>query len=110
MQQFPHTFRRVRQRRPLSPRRVSRARRGFGTYALVATLFFAVTVGAVLTSLATVGATTTASVYHTFSEELPTVTGLSVRDVFKTTRILDRDGNLLYELFDQDEGTRTVVR
>lgn len=110
MQRFPYTFRRVRRRRPRGPRREHRSRTGFGVYVLGATLVVAIVVAALLTSLATVGATTTASVYHNFSEQLPTVTGLSGREVFQTTRILDRDGNLLYELFDQDEGKRTIVR
>ena len=79
-------------------------------YAVAFVAILSIAIAGVLTSLATVGATTTAAVYHTFSEQLPVVTGLSQRDVFQTTRILDRDGNLLYELFDQDEGKRTIVR
>jgi membrane peptidoglycan carboxypeptidase len=79
-------------------------------YAVAFVLILSIATAGVLTSLATVGAATTAAVYHNFSEQLPVVTGLSQRDVFQTTRILDRDGNLLYELFDQDEGKRTIVR
>src|SRR5438876_12188468 len=109
MQQFPRTLRRVRRRRPKGPRR-DRTPRGFLAYALIFTLGLMIALAAVLTSLATVGASTTATVYHTFSTQLPVVTGLSARDVFQTTRILDRNGDLLYELFDQDAGKRTVVR
>src|SRR5207302_7156780 len=54
-------------------------------------------------------ATATAAWYDTFVSDFPSVATVNNRDVFKTTRILDRNGDLLYELYDQDEGKRTVV-
>lgn len=66
--------------------------------------------GVLLAATATIGAATAAALYHSFTESLPPVTAVGARDVFKTTRILDREGNLLYELFDQAGGKRTPVR
>jgi len=55
-------------------------------------------------------ATSAAAWYDSFVQDFPSVATVNDRDVFKTTRILDRNGELLYELFDQNEGKRTVVR
>jgi len=72
----------------------------FGLFAVVGS-FFAFTAAA---------ATATAAWYDTFVSDFPSVDAVNSRAVFKTTRILDRNGDLLYELYDQDEGKRTVVR
>src|SRR5204862_4955639 len=50
-----------------------------------------------------------AAIYHQFTSELPAVTDVGAHEVFKTTRILDRNGKLIYELFDPNQGKRTVV-
>ena len=47
--------------------------------------------------------------YQSVLRDLPSVAALPERPIFKTTQILDRNGNLLYEVFDQDAGKRTVV-
>jgi 1A family penicillin-binding protein len=42
-----------------------------------------------------------------FSSDLPTLTGLSVKNIPKTTKILDRNGNLLFEIYAGEN--RTIV-
>src|SRR4029434_6092908 len=72
----------------------------FGLFAAAGS-FFALTAAA---------ATATAAWYDTFVSDFPSVDIVNVRAISKTTLILDRNGDLLYELYDQDEGKRTVVR
>jgi len=78
-------------------------------FVIAATMIFALAVGAVSASLLTVGAAAAASFYNTFTEDLPSVSEINTRDTFKTTRILDRNGDLLYEILDQSGGKRTPV-
>jgi len=48
--------------------------------------------------------------YYTIARELPSVEDLSQRSAqFETTRILDRNGNILYEILDPTAGRRTYV-
>ena len=48
--------------------------------------------------------------YYTIASSLPDVTELRERaSQFETTRILDRNGNLLYEILDPNAGRRTYV-
>ncbi|MHB8991292.1 MAG: transglycosylase domain-containing protein [Chloroflexota bacterium] len=49
------------------------------------------------------------SVYAAYTTDLPPLTQLSDRLAFKTTRILDRNGNLLYEVYDREGGKRTPI-
>ena len=65
---------------------------------------------ALLSLLATYGAVRAAAAYQQFARDLPSVSGVDTRPIFKTTRILDRNEKLIYELFDPDQGKRTVVR
>ncbi len=78
---------------------------------LLAILFVTLAlIGALLAMLASYGAVRAAAVYQQFARDFPSVTGVDTRPIFKTTRILDRNGKLIYELFDPDQGKRTVVR
>ena len=48
--------------------------------------------------------------YYSIARSLPTVSDLQQRaSQFETTRILDRNGNLLYEILDPNAGRRTYV-
>ena len=47
--------------------------------------------------------------YAWVAHDLPPVDGLTGRAAFASTRILDRNGKLLYELFDPQGGQRTLV-
>jgi 1A family penicillin-binding protein len=76
---------------------------------LATTLLTLITLAAALTGLVTVGAAAAAAAYRQYTDDLPPVSDVGNRNVFKTTRILDRNGDLLYELFDQNAGKRTVV-
>lgn len=70
---------------------------------LVGLLFFFVFIGVVIASF---------GVYEYFSivSGLPPVDNLAQHaSQFKTTRILDRDGNILYEIIDPNAGRRTYV-
>ncbi|MCL5265391.1 MAG: transglycosylase domain-containing protein [Chloroflexi bacterium] len=44
-----------------------------------------------------------------FSRDLPSPKAITEREVFQNTRIYDRNGELLAELWDKDEGRRTLV-
>src|SRR6266487_1020806 len=49
--------------------------------------------------------------YAYYQAQLPLLNGIAQHSLFQTTRIYDRNGNLLYELYDhqQDKGRRTYV-
>ncbi len=48
--------------------------------------------------------------YFSIAAKLPSIEGLQAQaSQFETTRILDRDGNLLYEILDPNAGRRTYV-
>ena len=48
--------------------------------------------------------------YYSIAKELPNVSDLREKaSQFETTRILDKDGNLLYEILDPNAGRRTYV-
>lgn len=49
------------------------------------------------------------SVYAEFTTDLPSLDQLSNRLSFKTTQILDRNGKLLYEVYDKNGGKRTPI-
>jgi penicillin-binding protein 1C len=70
---------------------------------LVISVFVAVGLGVLLAAAAIY-------MYYDIARELPTVDDLRSRAAqFETTRILDRDGNLLYEINDPGTGKRTYV-
>ncbi len=84
--------------------------RGIATFFIAAVIILLLVTGSIMISMVTVGAAAAASFYHTFTRDLPSVSEMDSRDTFKTTRILDRNGDLLYEMFDQGGGKRTPVR
>ncbi|MBM2810430.1 MAG: penicillin-binding protein, family [Chloroflexi bacterium] len=110
MNRIPQAHRLNRTARVLGPRRQASTGRQAPALAISAVLISLLLLAAVLSTFATLGTAAAAAWYRSFTEDLPTVSGIGTRDVFKTTRILDRHGNLLYELFNQDEGKRTIVR
>jgi 1A family penicillin-binding protein len=61
-----------------------------------------------LLSLGIVGGFTAYSAYEFFSQDLPPIDDIHNIE-FETTRIYDRYGNLLYEMFDEDQGKRTYI-
>jgi len=83
-----------------------RGGRGIVRGLVVALLAVAFVLGLLLPVGATMAAMLT---YQSVLRDLPSVDALPERPIFKTTQILDRHGNLLYEVFDQDEGKRTMV-
>lgn len=62
----------------------------------------------ILASLISGGA---GAAYAYYQAQLPLLNGIAQHSLFQTTRIYDRNGNLLYELYDhqQDRGRRTYV-
>ncbi|MPZ13407.1 MAG: PBP1A family penicillin-binding protein, partial [Chloroflexi bacterium] len=109
MQPLPRMHQNGRPHRPLR-NHLGPTRRSRTGYIVAGALTLMLLLAFGLAGTATFGAASAAAAYHSFIEDLPSVGVLSTRDVYQTTRILDRDGNLLYELFNQDEGRRTVVR
>ena len=95
--------------RDIDAQRRGGVRRGATAYLVGLLLLFLATLGAVATALVTLGAATAAALYHNFTEDLPAVSAVGTRETFKTTRILDRNGDLLFEMFDQTGGKRTVA-
>ncbi|MBI5297394.1 MAG: transglycosylase domain-containing protein [Chloroflexi bacterium] len=70
---------------------------------LIVSVFLAVIVGLCLGSIAVYE-------YYSIASTLPDVEGLKDRaSQFETTRILDRNGNLLYEILDPNAGRRTYI-
>lgn len=65
--------------------------------------------GTTIGLLVSYGAVTANALYRQFTRDLPAVSGVGDRPVFKTSRILDRNGDLIYELFDPNQGKRTVI-
>jgi penicillin-binding protein 1C len=64
----------------------------------------------VLVGLALVGGSTVLYQYYAIARTLPSVSDLRERtSQFETTRIMDRNGNLLYEIIDPNAGRRTYV-
>jgi 1A family penicillin-binding protein len=70
---------------------------------------------ALLSAVAALGAgavgvaTAAVTAYQEVVRDLPSIYTLPDRPTFQTTEILDRHGTLLYEVFDQDAGKRTLV-
>lgn len=69
--------------------------------ALVLTIF-----AAVLTLILSSGA---GAAYAYYAAQLPLLDGIAQHSLSQTTRIYDRNGKLLYELYDQEKGRRTYV-
>jgi 1A family penicillin-binding protein len=72
-------------------------------------LTLVVAVPVLLFALVSVGVGVSLAAYQSVMRDLPSVEALPERPVFKTTEILDRHGNTLFEVFDQQAGKRTVV-
>ncbi|HEY7066237.1 MAG TPA: PBP1A family penicillin-binding protein [Chloroflexota bacterium] len=72
-------------------------------------LTLVVVVPLLLFALFAVGVGVSIAAYQSVVRDLPSVAALPERPVFKTTEILDRYGNTLFEVFDQQAGKRTVV-
>ena len=66
-------------------------------------------VALVILLLFSVGLAGGATVYAYYALTLPPAQELSARAVFMSTKIYDRHGQLLYEVFDPNAGRRTVV-
>ena len=56
------------------------------------------------------GGLAVATAYSYYTQDLPSPDNLQNRQVFRSTKILDRNGRLLYELFDPQAGKRTNVK
>lgn len=69
------------------------------TALLILTIFFLLFIG------------TAAGAYSYYQRQLPLINGIAQHSLFQTTRIYDRHGKLLYELYDHkiDRGRRTYV-
>src|SRR5437764_1196635 len=54
---------------------------------------------------------TVAEAYAYYQHQLPLINGIAQHSLFQTTRIYDRNGKLLYQLYghDADQGRRTYV-
>ena len=79
--------------------------RGMGCFirGMIVVVFVLVIVGLCLGSLAVYE-------YYSIASSLPSVSDLQQRaSQFETTRILDRNGNVLYEIIDPNAGRRTYV-
>jgi penicillin-binding protein 1C len=101
-----------RVRRPASSRRVSTSRSQSLNWGQVATcllqgsiiaIFVIVAIGLVLAAVGIYE-------YYSIASGLPSVSDLQQRaSQFETTRILDRNGNVLYEILDPQAGRRTYI-
>jgi len=101
------TVRRSRRSRPRSARSSPAARWRQAAScllrALIAVAFIAIALGVLLAAFGVYE-------YYTIAATLPSVSDLRARAAqFETTRILDRNGNTLYEILDPNAGRRTYV-
>jgi len=87
-----------------------RSRPRSAAFLLTAALFGLFVIAGSAAILLATGARAASAWYGSFVQDFPSVSDVDTRSVFKNSRILDRDGDLLYELFDVDEGKRTIVR
>ncbi len=86
------------------PRRASRGEWGCFVRGMVVILFGTV-------ALFILGAVIAVFAYYSIASTLPSVADLRQRSAqFETTRILDRNGNSLYEILDPNAGRRTYVK
>ncbi len=85
-------------------RRLGRSYREFAPRLMTITTIMLI----VLASLISGGA---GAAYAYYQAQLPLLNGIAQHSLFQTTRIYDRNGTLLYELYDhqQDRGRRTYV-
>ena len=93
-------------RRPPAGGNSRRSRNGWGCFVqgLVIVLFG-------LVALLIMGAIGAVLAYYSIASTLPSVDDLRQRSAqFETTRILDRNGNSLYEILDPNAGRRTYVK
>lgn len=100
-------LRRIRVNRIMMRRRhISRT---YATGNLVPRLMIAAAVLFVLLAMLVSGGT--GSAYAYYQAQLPLLNGIAQHSLFQTSRIYDRNGKLLYELYDhqQDRGRRTYV-
>lgn len=102
-----------------SPNRVSRIVRGRLREKRSGTgipMFFRIVASTIIAlSLVTLFGTTVSAVgsaiaVSQFLKDLPSPNNIGNRDVFKSTKIYDRNGVLLYELYDEQSGRRTPVK
>jgi len=85
------------------PSFVMRRTRGCAIYGLIGLFFLSVVVALILVSIAVFS-------YYSIARTLPSVDDLRSRaSQFETTRILDRNGAVLYEILDPNAGRRTYV-
>jgi 1A family penicillin-binding protein len=84
---------------------VSKQRTGLST---VKTLLIVLVTLGVLVSVT--GSVVAAAAYSYYTQDLPSPDKLQDRQAFSSTKILDRNGNLLYEVFDPQAGKRTSVK
>ncbi|MDO8672611.1 MAG: transglycosylase domain-containing protein, partial [Dehalococcoidia bacterium] len=90
-------------------RRRRRRRGGRPNYALLVPIIVLSTLAAI-SLIAIIGAAGAATaVYSYYAKDLVDPETMASRDIARTTRILDRNGELLYEVFDRDLGRRTTV-
>ncbi len=73
------------------------------------TTFFLLLSVAAFFAMAGLAAATVGSVYADITADLPPLSQLHNRLSFKTTQILDRNGRLLYEIYDREGGRRTPI-
>jgi 1A family penicillin-binding protein len=103
--------------RARAPRRFARTRQsthqrrqgGVRAFGPQLALIVVLALGAASIALLGAGSAAVVAAYQSGLRDLPSVAELPARPVFKTTQILDRYGNLLFEVFDQEAGKRTPV-
>lgn len=101
----PQVWRRARVNRILiRRRRQERSSDVFASRLMIVAIVFLATVVSLISSGA-------GAAYAYYESQLPLLNGIAQHSLFQTTHIYDRNGHLLYELYDhqQDRGRRTYV-
>lgn len=100
-----HTY--LNQWNPATGKAFGRQTRGTPIFPILTSIL----VSMVMSVAALFGIVTVAGVvlYSNYTKDLPSTDKLAKTDLFQSTRIYDRNGDLLFELFDPHDGRRTLV-
>ena len=92
---------------PVSPKTFGRRSRHTPLIPIIVSILVSMfmSIGA-LAAIAVVGVL---ALYLNYTKDLPSTDALAKTNLFQSTRIYDRNGDLLFELFDPHDGRRTLV-
>ncbi|MCA1553012.1 MAG: transglycosylase domain-containing protein, partial [Chloroflexi bacterium] len=92
---------------PISPRTIGKSVHENRILPILISIVVSMVMG--ITALLGVAVVATLALYTNYTKDLPSTEKLAKTDLFQSTRIYDRNGDLLFELYDPHDGRRTLV-